>query len=76
MNVFFSSDEWTKINAMFYRKIFRKSNFYEEYFHKNVHVNFYGYLDVNFVVSVFDPNTCVVLFPQTYHTWASSTLSK
>ena len=26
MNVFFSFDEWTKINAIFHRKTFRKSN--------------------------------------------------
>ncbi|WZY77742.1 hypothetical protein YC2023_024126 [Brassica napus] len=25
-------------------------------FRKNVHTDFYGYLDVNFAVSVFDPN--------------------
>ena len=25
-------------------------------FRKSVHADFYGYLDVNFVVSVFDPN--------------------
>ena len=51
MNVFFRSDEWTKINAMFYVKTFRKSNLLQRIlFVKNVHVNFYRYLDVNFVV--------------------------
>ena len=35
----------------FLRVIFTKNTF-----RKNVHAGFYGYLDVNFVVSVFGPN--------------------
>ncbi|KAF3572368.1 hypothetical protein F2Q69_00058475 [Brassica cretica] len=37
---------------LFVKILFTKSNF-----RKNVHADFYGDLDVNFVVTVFDPNS-------------------
>ena len=52
----FSFDESTEISAIFHRKVFRKNFFTKITFRKNVHTDFYGYLDVNFAVSVFDPN--------------------
>lgn len=51
----FSFDESTKISARFHCKVLRKDFFLKITFRKNVHADFYGYLDVNFVVSVFDP---------------------
>ena len=44
----------------FTAKFFVKVIFTMITFRKNVHADFYGYLDVNFVVSVFDSN----VFPQ------------
>ena len=52
----FSFDESSEISARFHRKVFRKDFFMKITFRKNVHADFYGYLDVSFVVSVFDPN--------------------
>ena len=52
----FSFDESTKNNARFHRKALRKDFFTEITLRKSVHADFYGYLDVDFVVSVFDPN--------------------
>ncbi|KAG5393421.1 hypothetical protein IGI04_023384 [Brassica rapa subsp. trilocularis] len=52
----FSFDELSEFSARFHRKVFRKDFFTKITFRKNVHADFYGYLDVNFVVSVFDPN--------------------
>ena len=52
----FSFDESTEISARFHRKVLRKDFFTKITFRKNVHTDLYGYLDVNFVVSVFDPN--------------------
>ena len=52
----FSFDESTEISARFHRKVLRKDFFTKITFRKSVHADFYGYLDVNFVVSVFDPN--------------------
>ncbi|KAF2580930.1 hypothetical protein F2Q68_00004572 [Brassica cretica] len=49
-------DESTEISARFHRKVLRKDFFTKITFRKSVHADFYGYLDVNFVVSVFDPN--------------------
>ena len=51
----FSFDESTEISARFHRKVLRKDFFTKITFHKNVHADFYGYLDVNFVVSVLTP---------------------
>ena len=51
----FSFDESTEISARFHRKVLRKDFFTKIIFRKNVHADFYEYLDVNFVVS-FDPN--------------------
>ena len=53
----FSFDESTEISARFYRKVFRKDLFTKITFRKIIHADFYGYSDVNFVVSVFDPNS-------------------
>ena len=53
----FSFDESTEISARFYRKVFRKDLFTKITFRKNVHADFYGYSDVNSVVTVFDPNS-------------------
>ena len=52
----FSFDESTEISARFHRKVLRKDFFTKITFRKRVHSDFYGYLDVNFVVSVFYPN--------------------
>ena len=41
----------------FTAKFFVKVIFTKITFRKNVHAYFYWYLDVNFVMSVFDPNT-------------------
>ncbi|KAF3585416.1 hypothetical protein F2Q69_00030210 [Brassica cretica] len=54
----FSLDGSTGISARFYRKVSRRNFFTKITFRKNVHADFYGYLDVNFVVTIFDPNTC------------------
>ena len=51
----FSFDE-SEISARFHRKVLRKDFFTKIIFRKNVHADLYGYLDVNFVVSVFDTN--------------------
>ena len=48
----FSFDESTEISARFHRKVLRKDFFTKITFRKNVHADF----DVNFVVSIFDPN--------------------
>ena len=53
----FSFDESTEISARFHRKFLRKDFFTRITFHKSIHADFYGYLDVNFVVFVFDPNS-------------------
>ena len=52
----FSFDGSTEISARFLRKVPCNDFFTKNTFRKNVHAEFYGYLDVNFVVSVFDPN--------------------
>ena len=57
----FSFDESTEISARFHRKVLRKDLFTKITSRKNVHVDFYGYLDVNFAVSVFDPNKVFLL---------------
>ena len=49
----FIFDETTEISARFYRKVFRKDLFTNITFLKNVHADFYGYSDVNLIVSVF-----------------------
>ena len=54
----FSFDESTEISARFHRKFLRRDFFTKITFRKNVHADFYVYLDINFVVSVFDPNIC------------------
>ena len=41
----------------FTEKFFLEIIFTKVIFCKNVHADFYGYLDVNFVVSVFDPKS-------------------
>ena len=48
----FSFDESTGISVRFLRKVLRKDFFTKIIFRKNFHVD----LDVNFVVSDFDPN--------------------
>ena len=53
----FSFDGSAEISARFHRKVLRKGFFTKITFRKSVHADFYGYLDVNFVVSVFDPNS-------------------
>ena len=53
----FSFDESTVISARFHRKVLLKDLFTKITFRKSVHTDFYGYLDVNFVVSIFDPNS-------------------
>ena len=53
----FSFDESNEINARFHRKVLRKDFFTKITFRKSVHADFYGYLDVNFVMSVFYPNS-------------------
>ena len=46
-----------EIETRFYRKALCKYSFLRRVtFVKNVHADFYGDLDVNFVVTVFDPN--------------------
>ena len=40
----------------FTARLFVKVIFTKNTFRKNVQVNLYGYLDVHFIVSVFDPN--------------------
>ena len=52
----FSFDESTEISARSHRKVLRKDFFTKITFRKNVHADFYGYLDVNFFLSVFDSN--------------------
>ena len=52
----FSFDESAEISARFHRKVLRKDFFTKITFRKSVHADFYEYLDVNFVVYVFDPN--------------------
>ena len=52
----FSFDESTEISARFHRKVLRIDFFTKITFRKNVHAYFFGYLDVNFIMSVFDPN--------------------
>ena len=52
----FSLDESTEISARFHRRVLRKDFFTKITFRKSFHADFYGYLDVDFVVSVFDPN--------------------
>ena len=64
----FSFDESTEISARFYRKVFRKDLFTKISFRKNVHADFYGYSDVNFVVSVFDPNIHLPLIDRSIDT--------
>ena len=53
----FSFDGSTEIGARFLRKVPCKDFFKKNTFRKDVYADFYGYLDVNFAVSVFDPNT-------------------
>ena len=53
----FSFDGSTRISARFYRKVSRRDFFTKITFSTNVHADFYGHLDVNFVVTVFDRNT-------------------
>ena len=53
----FSFDGSAEISARFHRKVLRKGFFTNITFRKSVHAYFYGYLDVNFVVSVFYPNS-------------------
>ena len=53
----FSFDELTETSARFHRKGLREDFFMKITFRKSVHADIYGYLDVNFAVSVFDPNT-------------------
>ena len=52
----FRFDESTKISGRFHRKVLRKDFITNITFRKTVHAVFYGYLDVNFALSVFDPN--------------------
>ena len=52
----FSFDESTETSARFNRKVLREDFFTKITFRKSVHADFYGYLDVNFVVSIFNPN--------------------
>ena len=52
----FRFDESTEISARLHRKVLPKDFFTKITFRKNVHAYFYGYLDVNFAVSVFEPN--------------------
>ena len=52
----FSFNESTEISARFHRKVLRKGLFTKITFLKSVHADFFDYLDVKFVVSVFDPN--------------------
>ena len=47
----------------FTARLFVKVIFMKNTFRKNVHADFYGYLNVNFVVSVLDPNK---YFPGTF----------
>ncbi|WZZ44945.1 hypothetical protein YC2023_041204 [Brassica napus] len=49
-------DESNDISARFHLKVLRKNFFTKITFRKNVHADFYGYLDVNSIVTVFDPN--------------------
>ena len=51
----FSFDE-SEIRARFHRKVLRKDFFTMIIFRKNVHADLFGYLDVNFIVSIFDTN--------------------
>ena len=51
----FIFDESTETSARFHRKVLREDFFTKITFCKSVHANFYGYLNVNFVVSAFDP---------------------
>ena len=53
----FSFDESTEISARFHRKVLCKDFFTKNTFRKSVRADFCGYLDVNFVASVFDPNS-------------------
>ncbi|KAF3591854.1 hypothetical protein DY000_02021336 [Brassica cretica] len=48
-------DESTEINARFHRKVLHEDSFTKNTFRKSVHADFYGYLDVTFVVSVLTP---------------------
>ena len=62
MNVFFDYECLVSMNQPtlvqdFTTKFFVKVIFMKITFRKNVHADFYGYMDVNFVVSVFDPNS-------------------
>ena len=58
----FIFDESIEISARFLRKVPCKYFFTKNTFRKDVHADLYGYLDVNFVVSVFDPNNIHVLW--------------
>ena len=58
----FSFDESTEISARFHRKVLRKDFFAKITFRKNVHADLYGYLDVNFVVSVSTPTLVILVF--------------
>ena len=53
----FSFDESTEISGRFHRNILRKDFFTMITFRKSPHADFYEYFDVNFVVSIFDPNS-------------------
>ena len=53
----FSFDESTEISARFHRKVLRKDFFTKITFRKNVHADFYGLSDIDFVVTDFDPNS-------------------
>ncbi|KAF3497713.1 hypothetical protein DY000_02053552 [Brassica cretica] len=52
----FSFDESTETSERFHRKVLCEDFFTNITFRKSVHADFYGYWDVNFVMSVFDPN--------------------
>ena len=53
----FSFDESTGISVRFLRKVLRKDFFTKIIFRKNIHADFYGHSDIDFVVTDFDPNS-------------------
>ena len=53
----FSFNESTEISARFYRKFLRKDFFTNITFRKNVHADFYGFSDIDSVVTDFDRNS-------------------